>query len=339
MKNFYELTARGRALRLRRVALSALECYDLDVRRMSLLTNGTNCIFRIDTQGGKKFALRVCLAGAIAHSLEQIRSEMMWLDALGRETDLLIPAPLLTRDGALMTTVEAPGVPEPRHVMIFSWIPGGDIAEQLTLENVARYGAFAAQLHMHGAAFQPPPDFSIVSYDRTFYFQEPELLLKAERPDIISPDCHAVFQVATDRVRLAIESLKASGEPLRVLHGDLHIWNVKAYRGQVGAFDFEDLTLGWPVQDIAITLYYLHGRENYPQLLEAFRRGYTTHAPWPERESGEIDTFIVGRALTLANTLLNDHTPEWQAIIPDFMIRSERRIEALLDNKEFSYDN
>ena len=57
MKDFYALTTRGRALRLRRMALAALERYDLDVRRVRLLTNSTNGIFRVDT-AETKYALR-----------------------------------------------------------------------------------------------------------------------------------------------------------------------------------------------------------------------------------------------------------------------------------------
>ena len=111
MKPFAELTYRGRALRLRRMALAALEHYDLAVRRVRLVTNEMNGIFRVDTMDGQKYILRVTDPSG-CHDLEEIRSEMMWLAALRRDTDLGVPEPLTTRDGALVTTVEVPGVPE-----------------------------------------------------------------------------------------------------------------------------------------------------------------------------------------------------------------------------------
>ena len=43
---------------------------------------------------------------------------------------------------------------------------------------------------------------------------------------------------------------------MRILHNDLHQWNVRIYRGRLSPIDFEDLMWGWPVQDIATTLYY-----------------------------------------------------------------------------------
>ena len=50
MKDYYTLTNRGRALRLRQLALAALADYDLDVKSVRLITNLFNGIFRVDTQ-------------------------------------------------------------------------------------------------------------------------------------------------------------------------------------------------------------------------------------------------------------------------------------------------
>ncbi len=120
MRDFYELTCRGRAKRLRDVALAALERYDLNVTRVRLVTNDFNGIFRLDTHDGQKSILRVCLPEG-GHSLAEIRSEMMWLAALRRDTELGVPKPLATAEGELVTTLE---------------VPGPDLADRLTPENV-----------------------------------------------------------------------------------------------------------------------------------------------------------------------------------------------------------
>lgn len=49
MKPFDDLTPCGKARRLRRVALSALAHYDLDVARVELLGLFTNTLFRVRT--------------------------------------------------------------------------------------------------------------------------------------------------------------------------------------------------------------------------------------------------------------------------------------------------
>jgi Ser/Thr protein kinase RdoA (MazF antagonist) len=332
MKDFYQLTYRGRALRLRRMAMVALQHYDLDVKRVRLLSNDLNGIFRVDLKSGKKLVLRVCLPEPDSgHSLPEIRSEMMWLDALSRDTDLGVPTPLANHDGALVTTVEAEGVPQARHCVVFGWIPGPDLADRLTLENVEKLGALSAQLHAHAATFSPPPEFSIKTADSVFPFGDEAVLFDEAYRDLMPPQRRELFRRAAKRAEAALGALYADRRGLRVLHYDLHHWNVKVFRGRLYALDFEDLMWGFPVQGIAITFYYWQDYPQFGELREAFRRGYTQHAGWPEHVPGEIDTFIAARGLDLANFVLGDPSPEWRQNAPAFLERTESRLQALLE--------
>jgi Ser/Thr protein kinase RdoA (MazF antagonist) len=329
MKDFGQLTNRGRALRLRRMALVALQHYDLDVRRVRLLSNDLNGIFRVDLAGRQKVVLRVCLPEG-GHSLPEIRSEMMWLAALSRDTDLGVPRPCADRDGSLVTTVEVAGVPQARHCVVFGWMPGPDLADRLTLENVRKLGALSAQLHAHAETFEPPAGFSIKTADSVFPFGDEVVLFDDAYRNLVPPARRAVFQRAGNRVDAALRDLYRDRRGLRVLHYDLHQWNVKVYRGKLYALDFEDLMWGYPVQDIAITFYYWQDHPGFGELREAFKHGYTGHGDWPERAHGQIDTFIAGRALDLANFVLQDPNPEWQQAAPAFLERVEERLRVLL---------
>lgn len=329
MKDFAQLTNRGRALRLRRMALVALQRYDLDVKRVRLLSNDLNGIFRVDTSDGQKLVLRVCLPEG-GHTLPEIRSEMTWLEALSRDTDLGVPEPLANRDGALVTTVEVDGVPQARHCVVFGWMPGPDLADRLTLENVQRMGELSARLHAHAATFSPPPGFSIKTADSVFPFGDDVVLFDKAHGNLVPPARRELFQHVAKRVEDALGELFADRQGQRVLHYDLHHWNVKVFRGKLYALDFEDLMWGYPVQDIAITFYYWQDHAQFGELREAFRRGYTEHADWPEQVRGQIDTFIAGRGLDLANFILRDPNPEWRSSAPAFLERVEKRLRALL---------
>ena len=61
MKPYHALTERGQARRLRSLALNALGQYDLQVTRVSLVSNDLNGIFRLDVQGGRNTSCRVTL--------------------------------------------------------------------------------------------------------------------------------------------------------------------------------------------------------------------------------------------------------------------------------------
>jgi len=329
MLDFYALTEQGRARRLRKVVSAALENYPLDFARLRLITNSQNGVFRLDARDGKKYVMRVCLPQSQAR--EGIQLETAWLEALQRDTDLLLPSPIPTHSGELYCQVSAPGVPEARYCVLFSWVPGRTLDEGLNLENMQRFGALAARLHQHAVTFQPPAELKIrYRYDRIFPFDEPVLLFEPGFTHLLPPPRLEIFRYAFDRVRQAIERLKASGEPMRLLHGDLHRWNVKVFRRRLGVLDFEDMMLGWPVQDIGTTLLYFYGDEDYLSNREAFQDGYLSVTPWPETVEGEVDTFIAGRNLVLANTVLQESIPEWKEMTPRYFARVERRLRALL---------
>lgn len=207
MKKFYELTYQGRVRRLRKLAIEALKDYDLEVVGLRLLTNEFNGIFRVDTVGGGKYVLRISRPNE--HELKEIHSEMMWLAALRRETDLMVPEPMGTSRGGLVTTIEVTGVPEPRHCVIFGWVPGNDLSEQLTPQNLHKAGAFTALLHGHGENYQPSEEFSVNRYNRVFPFGDPVVLFDEDIGDLISDDQRALFQRGVEKVQIVIDELHA----------------------------------------------------------------------------------------------------------------------------------
>ena len=90
-------------------------------------------------------------------------------------------------------------------------------------------------------------------------------------------------------------------------HGDLHPWNVHRYRSRLIAFDFEDVTWGHRVQDVATTLFYERKHPDYPQLRRAFEEGYRRVSPWPVSYEGELEHFMAARSLMFVNYVANLH--------------------------------
>lgn len=328
MRSYTTLTTSGQARRLRRLAWNALSFYDLDVTQLRLITNDMNGIFRVDTRDRRKAILRISLPEG-GHTREHVAAEMDWLAALARDTTLSVPRPLPARDGALVVEAAATGVPEPRLCAVFSWVPGSDLAEAMTLENIAGLGELMAGLHAHALTYQPPAGLALLRFDRVFPFPEPVVLFDEAFAHLLPPGRRAVFERAVAWAQDSIDRLQTSGEPMRILHGDLHQWNVRNARGVLSPIDFEDLMLGWPVQDIATTLYYFDD-ETFAQQRAAFQSGYIRRSPWPERRPGEIDSFIAARGLGLANFILNDPNPAWKAKTTEFIEGIEKRLLRLL---------
>jgi Ser/Thr protein kinase RdoA (MazF antagonist) len=330
MKDFFDLTPVGRSRRLRKAADAALEAYDLDVQSLRVLSTETNGVFQVEGTAQNRYVIRVGRGGNIAHSLEQVQSETEWLTALANQTDLRIPISVRNSLGSAVTQIEVPGVPDLRNCVLFKWLPGRLLDRSLTQRNMEAYGALAGRLHDLTESFQPSARFSIVRYDRVFPFDEPVVLFDPNRSAFVTDQMREVLAEAADHVQQAIDDLN-DREPMRVIHGDLHRWNVLIDGTDIAAFDFEDLMWGWPVQDLAIALYYLEREDDYLDLRAAFRAGYELIRPWPDVTGQEIDTFIAGRALVLANDIELLEEPEYREGAPEWMAGFEVRIRDLLD--------
>jgi Ser/Thr protein kinase RdoA (MazF antagonist) len=304
MKPFAELTRRGKARRLRTLALRALEQYDIAVADLRLLGMYTNFLYRVRTVSqngrGPSYVLRVCTPGW--RTLNDIRSEAMWLQALDRDTDIGAPVPVPARDGTFVVHATANGVPGGRHCLLTSWLPGPLLATSLSEDNLASMGALFARLHAHGARWDPPHGFTERRMDREYARDEEDVLFACAEG--YSPHTRGVLDRAWSVVCDAFDRLYADPAGLQVIHNDLHHENIKLDRRRLRPFDFEDTIWGYPVQDIAMALQDLMmdvAPEAYDPLLGAFRRGYDALAPWPEQYAGQIDTFRVGRMYWVAN--------------------------------------
>lgn len=289
---FDRLTPRGRARRLRPLVLAALARYPVQVRRLRLVANHLNAVFRADLAGGGTLAVRVALPGWRTEA--DLRAEVAWLEALARDTEIGAPAVVRTACGSPFATATGDGVPGARRCLVTSWIPGRPLADDLSAANVHRLGALSARLHLHAAAWRVPAGFAAARMDSVCARGEPWVV------------SGGVFAEAERRVASELAALWAGPEPPRVIHGDLNQDNVKVWRGQLRPLDFEDVALGYPVQDIALTfqdlLFYCGlGQQEYLVAREAFAEGYAALARWPEAHAGQIDAFIAARLLWRAN--------------------------------------
>jgi Ser/Thr protein kinase RdoA (MazF antagonist) len=162
MQHFDTLTKRGQLARLKQLAHNALTNFNIHAVKLTPLQHGDNTTFRIDAKSEERFVLRICRSGQ--RSSQEIRSEMMWLAFLSQEEGLVVPSPVATLDGDLLTIAATKGVPEPRTCVLFRWLKGRFVDSHLTPHHLFRVGAFMAQLHDSGTRFRPPENFARVAW-------------------------------------------------------------------------------------------------------------------------------------------------------------------------------
>jgi len=335
-KPFHDLTSVGQARRLRPHAIKLLEgAFGIHAVRLRQLTSASNTIFRVERHEQSPLVLRIASPKS-CHGPEEARSELAWLEALCRDGHIDVPQAVHTLAGDPVAAISAHGTPGVRHAALFRWIPGKMLADSLTIANVAAHGRLSAALHERAQRFSPPSWFRIRSYrdafpysDASFTPSEPIVLFGRLAKALMPPERKAVFQKILDRVQHVISDLHHNGVP-QVIHNDLHVWNVKISRGAPYALDFEDLLWGFPLQDLATTLYYYRYRDDYSDLLTAFRGGYETVRPWPVVDTRRLEALIAGRALLLANYVAASEDAEDRAFAPEYLQRVEDRFRRFL---------
>jgi Ser/Thr protein kinase RdoA (MazF antagonist) len=228
---------------------------------------------------------------------------MFWLSALKRDTDIRITEPVARRDGEYITIVSAPGVPGERRCALFSWVPGQTLGDHLRPENHYKFGQTLARLHDHAKTLNPlPSHIQPKKWDKAFYYpNEPVVYNTPEYSHLFPPERIKLLEDVIEHADRVFERLFANEDGQILIHGDLHYWNVHYHRGELYVIDFEDINLGFPVQDIVISLYTGRLRDDYNELRTAFEDGYRDIRSWPSEDERTIQTLMAARSVMFIN--------------------------------------
>jgi Ser/Thr protein kinase RdoA (MazF antagonist) len=308
MKPYDELTPRARILRLRQLCLHALADYPIEVARVRYLTTASSTMFRVEARDGSKYVIRLYSDDS---SVAENQTEMFWLSALARDTNLSVVEPVPRRDGEYLSVVRAGGVPGARRIALYKWVPGVQLAEHISPHAYRQLGAIMAQLHNHAESLHLPASIRPKRWDRVFYYPDEPVVYKAPAySHLFAPGEVALMDRAIAQLDPFLANLyRELGAPF-LIHADLHFWNVHIFRGKLYVMDFEDVALGYPVQDIAICLYYLRSLPAYDALAAEFQAGYTGERAWPSFSQHDLHALWVARMVNFVNYVAHTDEPE-----------------------------
>jgi Ser/Thr protein kinase RdoA (MazF antagonist) len=301
------LSRSGKLRRLHELAVTALARYDLDQLEIAYHGFDTNLLYRVTAGSGERFMLRLASPGW--RTFEDLNSEALWLAVLSRDTSLPVPRIIAARSGEYVLPLSGNGVPKVWNASLMSWVPGRLLGHYLTRQNLTRMGGLFAELHHHGATWQPPAGFTTRRFEHWLSRGEENLIIEGDKNHPNSPvygslaALPAHWRQGLERMHRQVEAAYAAIDrsDLRVIHCDLWHDNIKLHRGALHPFDFEDTVWGFRAHDIAMAMLDLlesTDEERYADLLAAFRRGYEAQMAWPD---DPIEPFQVGRLLWKIN--------------------------------------
>jgi len=329
------LSLRAQLRRLRRLGRTALASFGVQDAGLTLLRHEANTTFRVETVAGR-FLLRINRPNV--HTHETIESEMAWLTALRRETDLGVPEPVRSRDGSFVVVAEDAGVPVPHACVLMRWLDGRFSDRRLTPAQLRRVGVLEAHLHDHAESWVPPPGFrrprvdtvtdagkiaSIAGSAAASFPGDHPTTDDAERclrlvEALISADAAALVADALDPVRETTRRLAQTPGSFGLIHGDLHSENFLFHDGAVRAIDFDDCGWGFHLYDLAVTLWELEERPRYCELRDALLDAYAERRALPHDHTTHLQALFVLRRMQMLTWALESRRhpafrDRWQA--------------------------
>jgi Ser/Thr protein kinase RdoA (MazF antagonist) len=285
------LTRRAELARRRKVALAGLGQYPLTPGRLTFIAHGENTTFRHDGAEGRHLVRvhRHQRHGRGVNSVAAISSEIAWLKALRRDTNLAVPEPVAARDGASTVTVDAAGTTQICSVL--RWMDGRIHEKSPRPVHLHRLGDAMARLHDHADGWRTPADFVRIRWDHQTFFGD--VMVYGDTPaagcwELLPEEVRTRFRTVDGRMLDIIAGAADTG----LIHADLHLGNALFDRGSVKLIDFDDCGTGPRLYDLAVALWELRDLPEYPAFRDALLSGYSARR---DLDARHLDDYIALR--------------------------------------------
>ena len=323
MSSFAELDTDAQVALLTEHAGQVLKQYDIgEVTEIESINHEYNSTFAISTADGNRYALRININSQ--RSKANALAELEFINHLKANTDLNFASPIANLSSDFFTVVSNEEMGKPLLSVLFSWLEGEELGDEPTEEQLFALGAAMAKMHDAAAGFELSKDAELPNLRDVLWLTDDLLTTEASQ---LSSEDQALVQSALNKIDGVIEGL-FERDSVRLIHADMHGWNLMWHEGEVSVFDFDDCGIGLPIQDLYTALYYL----DTPEQDVALKAGYASLRPIPEHTEFEAKALLLQRRIILLNYLFETSTPEHREILPKYTVETMRRINEFLEN-------
>jgi Ser/Thr protein kinase RdoA (MazF antagonist) len=297
--------------RFDQLAAQALAAYDLAGHTRTFIRHSDNATFKVEAPDADAYLLRIHLPVSAAMGAQgadpgMVRSELLWLEALSRDTGLVLQAPVRNRNGALVTQLPADDE-APINCTLMRWVEGQPYHRNLESEATARQiGRILATLHNHANRWQVPPGFTRPRRD-VAYFENALATVRLARDDgrIAAAD-YAELARSIELVTAMLRSEESSRQTSGIMHADTHKGNMLYHDGAIRLIDFSFCAFGNFMFDLGVCFSDMKKRL-HPACLD----GYQSLRALPDGHQRLIEGFFVGSMVgTFSFWVANPKTQE-----------------------------
>lgn len=291
--------------------------------RSTLINLSENHTYRIDAPTGRS-VLRLHRPGY--QTAGSIESELAWLEALRRDTDLPVVRPLPGSDGKLLQRMGG------RFAVLFAFEEGrepvaGDVALFRTI------GAFAAKAHLHAGGWQPPGGFSRPTWSAATMLEPDGLWGDWRQAPFVGPLRDVLDDLAV-RLHDVLAAYGQSADRFGLIHADMRLANLLVDGPRTTLLDFDDCGFGWFMYDLGSALSFIDMEPGAEALRAAWLEGYTALRPLSAADLAIVDAMILLRRMVLLAWIgTHGETQLAQAHVKSFAADTARAGRAWLDRR------
>jgi Ser/Thr protein kinase RdoA (MazF antagonist) len=285
--------------RARQIALIALQKYDLKWKHIYFNQLSDTITFKIVSEADGYFLLRIH-SGMM--SRDEVRSEIMFLDALSKYDDLIVPEGVASLDGTYVLEIDLDDGIGGSCVTLMRWIEGENGSGNLTDNRVFNIGIMMAKLHQTGKSFVPPPDFTRPVWGEDS-FRRDMIKLKQYYGVFLSDEAWKLYQAAANKITSELAMMNPNDDNYGLIHADLHKDNLIFNADTPSPIDFGRCGYGYHLYDIAGLILGLKTQKR-----SLFIQGYESVRRLEHNYVQRLECFFVMVMIENYCTHCSDHT-------------------------------
>ena len=232
-----------------------------------------------------------------------INSHPLWIEALNRDTDLVIQKPIRSGSGDFITDVQS-DAENSFLITLLRWVEGEMVWDNYSdeafvdlpsgmLHNV---GTVLGKLHRHSSQWTLPEGFFRPKGEAEDMPRNLNRLRLAADEGRIGAGDFAVMEQAASRLIADVAGMDKSPQDWGLLHGDFSCGNCIVHRDEIRPIDFDWCCFGYFLADVG---WCFAVNPMSPTLCQAFLDGYKQQHTLPDNYLQTIESFFVESCIRL----------------------------------------
>jgi Ser/Thr protein kinase RdoA (MazF antagonist) len=280
---------------------------------VELLNVSENATFLASDPDAGPSVLRVHRLGY--HTVQEIASELAWMDALRAEAGVRTPRVLAAADGRRVVTVAERGGASARHCVRFEFLPGteggtwpgsgpgsgpgGELRSGQMDSHFSDLGEITARMHRHARQWRRPAWFTRFHWDYAAAFGDRARWGRWQDGIGVGPSERQVLGRLDERLKARLAMFGMGPARYGLVHADTRLANLLVHEGSVSVIDFDDSGFSWYLYDLGTSVSFFEHSPQVPGLVDSWLAGYRRVGELSAEDEAEIWTFILFRRLLL----------------------------------------